>query len=184
MIIFGLLALFACNPASAQEITRNINVAEGATYYRYTGVASDLLVPTTSDTIDLIFMFRVHGYVEKVAVKTRFDMITAADTTIKVTVSGKEFADHATYTEVIAETLSSPVTTNNIVQVLTCDPYDVEAQYVAGRVTGGDTVNVAHNITPFDKSYRYYRIRYILQGNDLTGTGVKLDEVEIKLYTD
>jgi hypothetical protein len=50
-------------------------------------------------------------------------------------------------------------------------------------VTAGDTVNVAHNHTPFDQTYRYYRIRYILQGNDSVGTGIKIDEVEFKLYT-
>jgi len=182
--LFVLFALFALIiSASAQERTVNITVPAGDTYYKYTGTTSDVLIPTTTDTIDLVFWFRVDDYIEKVAVKSRFDMRTTADTTVAITVMGKEFSDDATYVDVIASSLSGAVTANNTVAIDVSDPYDVESQYVTGRVTGGDTVNVAHNITPFDKSYRYYKVRYILQGNDATGTGVNIDEVEIKLYT-
>ena len=184
LFLFVALIAFACdNGAMAQERTVNITVPSGNTYHLYTGTASDVLIPTTTDTIDLIFWFRVDEYVQKVAVKTRFDMRTTADTTVATTVSGKEFADHTTYVDVIASSVSSAVTANNTVQVLVSDPYTVEAQYVTGRVTLGDTVNVAHNNTPFDQTYRYYRVRYILQGNDSVGTGIKIDEVEFKLYT-
>ena len=55
---------------------------------------------------------------------------------------------------------------------------------MTGRVTAGDTVNVAHNFTPFDKSYRYYRVRYIIKGDDSVGTGILIDDIEIKLYTE
>lgn len=188
IFIFGILAMitFACNPkgAGAQERTVNITVPNGYTYYNYTGSAADTLKPTNQDTIDVIFWFKVERYVQKIAVKTRFDIIAGADTTVAVTLSGKEFADHSTYTDVITSTVSSAVTANNTVQVLVSDPYLIEAQYVTEHVTGGDTVNVAHNITPFDKSYRYYRLRYILQGNDHVGTGILIDDIEIKLYTD
>ena len=188
-LFFGLLALvamIACTPkgANAQERTVNITVPLGYTYYKYTGVAADTLKPTNQDTIDFVFAVQLHEYIEKVALKTRFDIIVGADTTVATTVAGKEFSDHTTYTDVIASTVSSAVTANNTVQVLVSDPYTVEAQYVTGRITGGDTVDVAHNHTPFDKSYRYYRVRYILQGNDAVGTGVKIDEIELKLYTD
>lgn len=183
IFLFALVALFL--GATAQERTVNLNTAKpGDTYVSYTGTASDVLIPTTCDTIDVIFWMRYDGYVKKVAVKTRFDMRTTADTTVSVSVFGKEFYDDGTYVEVIAAATSSAVTANNTIQVLTSDPYTVEAQYVTGRITAGDTVNVAHNHTPFDKSYRYYRVRYILSGNDSVGTGVKIDEIELKLYTE
>lgn len=42
----------------------------------------------------------------------------------------------------------------------------------------------AQTVTPADKSFRYYRLRLIIAGDDATGTGIKVDEIEIKLYTD
>lgn len=183
-IAVAFIAGCSDNGAKAQERTVNITVPSGDTYYNYTGSAADTLKPTTQDTIDVIFWFRVDGYVQKVAVKTRFDVISGADTTVSTTVSGKEFYDHATWTDVIAASTSNAVTANNTIQVLTVDPYITEAQYVTGRVTAGDTVNVAHNLTPFDVSYRYYKVRYIIQGNDSVGTGILIDDIEIKLYID
>lgn len=183
IFLFLGFVLFAIG-LMAQERTVNVTVPSGNTYYKYSGTAADTLKATTQDTIDVVFWFRVDEYIEKVAVKARFDVISGADTTVALTVSGKEFSDHTTYTDVIASTTSSAVTANNTVLVVTSDPYTVEAQYVTGRVTAGDTINVAHSHTPFDKSYRYYRCRFILQGDDSVGTGIKLDEVEIKLYTD
>lgn len=188
IFIFGLLALvamMACTPkgANAQERTVNITVPLGYTYYKYTGVAADTLKPTNQDTIDFVFAVQLHEYIEKVALKTRFDIIVGADTTVATTVAGKEFSDHTTYTDVIASTVSSAVTANNTIQVLVNDPYIVEAAYMTD-VGANDSTNVQHNHTPFDKSYRYYRVRYILQGDDAVGTGVKIDEIELKLYTD
>jgi len=152
--LFVLFALFALIiSASAQEITRNITVPEGNTYHKYTGTSTDVLIPTTADTIDLIFWFRVDEYIEKVAVKTRYDMRTTADTTVALTVAGKEFYDHATYVDVIGSAVSSAVTTNNVIQVLTSDPYIVEAAYFTD-VGANDSTNTAHNHTPFDQSYR------------------------------
>ena len=188
IFVLGLLAFFAiaCNPhqASAQERTVNITVAPGNTYYNYTGSAADTLKATTQDTIDVVFFFRIDQYVQKIAVKTRFDVIAGADTTVSVSVFGKEFYDDATYVEVIAAATSSAVTANNTIQVLTSDPYTVEANYVTGRVQAGDTINVSHNLTPFDKSYRYYRVRYIIKGDDSVGTGILIDDIEFKIYTD
>lgn len=184
LILFLSLIAFAvaCNPsgAKAQERTVNIDVPEGHTYYNYTGSAADTLTATNQDTIDVIFRFRVDEYVLKVAVKTRYDIIVGADTTVALTVAGKEFSDHTTYTDVIASSTSSAVTANNTIQVIVSDPYTVEAAYTFGA----DSVTAAHNHTPFDKSYRYYRLRYIIKGNDAVGTGILIDDIEIKLYTE
>lgn len=179
-IFFGLI-LFAV-VAMAQERTVNLTLTTGNYYYKYTGVAADTLKPTNQDTIDVVFYYTSPQYVKKVSVKTRFDIIAGADTTVSTSVYGKEFSDDATYVSVIGASTSSAVTANNTVQILTCDPYLTEAQYITGRITGGDTVNVAHAITPFDFSYRYFRVRYILQGNDAVGTGIKIDEIEFRIY--
>lgn len=179
----ALIAFVCDNGAMAQERTVNINVPPGYTYYNYTGSAADTLTATNQDTIDVIFWFRIDEYVEKVAVKTRYDLIVGADTTVALTVAGKEFSDHTTYVDVVASALSSAVSTNNIIQVSVSDPYIVEASYMTD-VGANDSTNVQHNHTPFDKTYRYYRLRYILQGDDAVGTGVLIDDIEIKLYTD
>lgn len=183
IIVLFCLAVFAI-AATAQERTVNLTISTGNYYYKYTGTAADNLKPTTQDTIDVVFYYTSPQYVKKIAVKTRFDIIAGADTTVSTSVYGKEFSDDATYVSVIGASTSSAVTANNTVQVLTCDPYWTEAQYVTGRITAGDTVNVAHNITPFDYTYRYYRVRYILSGNDSVGTGIKIDEIEFRLYVE
>lgn len=184
-----ILGMFISLLAFSQERTISNKVLNsGETYLKYTGVAADTLKATNQDTIDLIITNYNAGYVEKIAVKSRFDIIVGADTTVAVSVFGKEFDDDATWVEVIASTLTSAVTANNVVQVLSNDPYTTNAGYVGiikqhnSQLTT-DTLTVpAHVYTPFDKSYRYYRIRYIIKGNDSIGTGIKLDEVEFKIY--
>lgn len=182
LLTFAAL-MFACGPTKAQERTVTRTLPTGTYYDKYTGVAADTLKPTTQDTIDIVYVYQSHEYVTKIAVKLRFDIIAGADTTVSTSVFGKEFSDDGTYVSIIPASTSSAVTANNTVQVLASDPYFTEAQYITGRITGGDTVNLAHNITPFDFSYRYYRVRIILTGNDSVGTGIKLDEAEIKFYT-
>jgi len=185
ILFLSLITLaFACgNPSKAQERTISKTMPTGTYYYKYTGVAADTLKATNQDTIDFVITYQSPEYIQKIAVKTRFDIIAGADTTVSTSVYGKEFSDDATYVSVIGATTSSAVTANNTVQILTCDPYTLEAGYVTGRVAAGDTTNVAHNHTPFDFSYRVFRIRYILQGNDSVGTGIKIDEIEFKVYT-
>jgi len=182
ILLLALVALFACNPngASAQERTISKTMPEGNTYFKYTGVAADTLISTNQDTIDFVLEYRNHDYVKKIAVKTRFDVVAGADTTVSVSVYGKEFSDDATYVEVVAAATSSAVAANNTVQILASDPYTVEAI----STFAADSTVAAHNFTPFDKSYRFYRIRYIIKGNDSVGTGIKLDEIEVKFYTD
>lgn len=184
IILFLVLTAiaFACGNPSAysQERTISKTMTNGVYYYKYTGVAADTLTSTNQDTIDFVLQYQSPQYVKKIAVKTKFDTIAGADTTVAISVFGKEFSDDATYVEVIPSTLSAAVSADGIVKVLTSDPYTVEAAYTFGA----DSVTAAHNHTPFDKSYRYYRVRYIIQGNDATGTGIEIDEIEFKIYTE
>jgi len=186
--ILSLLASLVVIASYSQERTITKTMAEGATYYKYTGVAADTLKPTNQDTIDFVLVYS-GNYVNKLAVKTRFDTIAGADTTVSTSVFGKEFSDDDTYVQIIGATTSSAVTANNTVQVLASDLYATVAaaqDYIYQEInTNQDTVVVAERtITPFDKSYRYYRIRYILSGNDHVGTGIKIDEIEVKFYTE
>jgi hypothetical protein len=186
-LFFAILVSFSA--AFAQERTVNVTIPVNNTYYKYTAVAADVLVPTTTDTIDVVFAYQGSGYVKKMTIKSRFDMRTTADTTVAVSVFGKEFNDDGTYVQVIPSTVSSAVTSNNVVQVLASDYTETVGTYnaILQQVTTTNTdtiVFAAQTITPLDKSYRYYRVRYILSGNDSVGTGVKLDEIEIKFYTE
>lgn len=209
-ILFTLSLVFLVSVLFAQERTvSKIGEAnaltELKTLYTYTGTSSDILIPTTTDTIDLIFEYRGKNLIKKISVKSRFDMRTTADTTVSVSVFGKEFSDDPTYVQIIGATISDPVITNNVVQVLTSDYTESVASYTTvgtAFTIKQDTIgfkyypadslkvpaitftNSAQTVTPFDKTYRFYRIRYILSGNDSVGTGVKLDEVEFKIYTE
>lgn len=216
-LILLLFALVTVTTAIAQERTVSITMPTSNTYYKYTGTASDVLIPTTCDTIDVVIQYQGSGYVKKIAVKNRYDMRSTADTTVEVSVFGKEFSDDGTYVSIIASTASSVVTSNNVVQVLTSDYTEVTASHTEvttqssptiaaynavlsqAVIANVDTIAVpqqtitlvaqtntvaAQTNTPPDKSYRYYRVRFILSGNDSVGTGVKLDELEFKLYTE
>jgi len=185
LLIASVIVTFAI----AQERTVSVTMPVNNTYYKYTGTASDVLIPTTCDTIDFVIAYQGAGYVTKVSVKSRYDMRTTADTTVICSVFGKEFSDDGTYVQIIGVATSSAVTSNNTVQVLSSDPYQTTASYVSTTDTSvAGTIKTitaaAQTTTPFDKSYRYYRVRYILSGDDAVGTGVKLDEIEFKVYTD
>ena len=47
---------------------------------------------------------------------------------------------------------------------------------------GGAVAEQTTTVTPVDYSYRFIRVRYIIQGDDSVGDGIKLDEVELKLF--
>lgn len=189
--LFSLLFLFSLiTVAFSQERTTATQVIpENGTYLLYTGILADTLKATNQDTIDLIIKYQGLGFVKKVSVKSRFDVIAGADTTVSVSVYGKEFLDDPTWVQVIAATTSNAVAANNTIQILTSKYTEVTASAVdiLGQtiIANPDTLTVAaRTLTPLDKSYRFFRVRYILLGNDSVGTGIKLDEVEFKVYTD
>jgi hypothetical protein len=180
LILSLIVVAFACNePLKAQERTVTTYMTNGQYYAKYTGSSADTLKATNQDTIDYVFVYQSPEYVTKLAVKIRFDVIAGADTTVSTSLFGKEFSDDATYVEIVAASASSAVTANNTVDILVSDPYVSEAAYTFGA----DSVTAAHSHTPFDFSYRYYRVRLILSGDDSVGTGIKVDEIEFKVYT-
>lgn len=232
----------------SQERTVTKDVRPDRTYYKYTGVAADTLISTNQDTIDLVFQIELKERITKIAVKSRFDVVSGADTTVAISVDGKIFSDDS-YTSVIASTLSGAVTANNTVKTVnttfteahvitaydvakpsftstiaafdvskpsftsTIAAFDVPFTNVAAGTAdtlefpqqtitigadtlefpqqtitiGADTLEFPQQsitVTPADYSYRYIRVRYIIQGDDSVGTGIKIDEVELKLWTE
>lgn len=198
-------------------------LSESKTLYTYTAVSADTLTATNQDTIDLVLEYRGNKKIKKIAVKSRFDIIAGADTTVAITVSGKDFADATTYTDVITSTLSGAVTANNTVKIVsttagqtnTVAAYNVAkdafnltvSTHVLLTDTAGlmgypaDSISVPSytiaipadtlefpeqsiTIADTDITYRFYRVRYIIQGDDSVGTGIKIDEVEFKIYTE
>lgn len=182
-VIFSLLVFAVA--VFAQERTVTLTpIKKGETYKKYSGVAADTLVATNQDTIDVVFEYNGPGYVKKVALKSRFDLISVADTTVAISLFGKEFSDDDTYVEVIASTLTADINADNTVKVLTSD-YTESIAASTDVFNADSTITVAaQTITPPDKSYRYYRARYIITAASGAGSGVKLDEIELKLYTE
>lgn len=201
IMIFAFLGL----ANFAQERTVTKQMSRNTTYYRYSGTAADTLVSTNQDTIDFVIEYRNAGYVKKVAVKSKFDLVALADTTVAISVFGREFSDDATWVQIIASAVSDDVNADNTVAISTSDwtvpvasyTSTVAAHTLASDTTGFSTypadsifvpsyviTNAAQTATPLDKSYRQYRIRYIIQGSSALGSGVKIDEIEFKVYED
>lgn len=179
LIFLISIILVASFGLMAQDRTVTINMGDN-TYYNYTGSAADTLGPVDQDTIDIVFIYKGPAYVEKLAVKSRFDLRSGPDTTCTISVFGKEFSDDGTYVQIVGATSSGDINANNTTKILVSDPYVVEAAYTFGA----DSVTAAHNHVPFDISYRYYRVRYIHIGAASgAGTGMLIDDVEFKLYT-
>lgn len=213
ILLFCLVFSFSLF-AQEREVEKNMG---SGTYYKYTGTAADTLTDTNQDTIDFVLENRGPGYVRKISVKSRFDVIDGADTTVAISVFGKEFEDDATYVQIIASTLSDAVAADNTVKIVSADYTETTASYASTTAqyistAGVDTLltdttglsgypadsiistgyaitnaaqtmtNATQTVTPLDKSYRFYRVRYIIEGDDATGTGIKIDEIEFKLY--
>lgn len=183
-LFFVLSIVFFAVQGMAQERTVNLTIPNEGTYINYTGSAADTLTATNQDTLDIVVRYNGSGYVRKIAVKSRFDVIAGADTTVSVSVFGKEFSDDATWVEVIAAATSSAVTANNTVQILTSDWTETVASASDSFEADSSIVVASRTVTPLDKSYRYFRVRYIISGNDSVGTGILLDDFEFKVYTE
>lgn len=191
-ILLALIPFFMSLNAQERTISKigSTNaLSESKTLYTYTAVSADTLTATNQDTIDLVLEYRGVKMIKKITVKSRFDVVLGADTTVSISVFGKEFADDPDYVQVIPATLSAVIAANNTVKVLSSDPYGTNAAFDATLkqvvAANNDTISYpVQTFTPFDKTYRFYRVRYILTGNDSVGTGVKLDEVEFKIYTE
>ena len=183
VIFLFITFLFAVLFLNAQDRTVSRSMKENYTYYKYDGVAADTLTEN-QDTIDFVLQYRSDWYVKKLAVKTKFDLVSGVDTTVTTSVFGKEFYDDTTYVQVIAAVASDDINANNTVQILTSD-YTESVGASEDTFNADSTITVAaKTVTPLDKSYRYYRVRYIYTGSSAAGSGVKIDDIEFKFYID
>jgi hypothetical protein len=179
------LVLFAV-VAMAQDKTVNIISQDYTSHYRLHNAGVSDTLTANQDTVDYVVRYTGAELIKKVSVKLRYDVISGADTTVNVSVFGKEFEEDGTYVQIIGATTSSAVAANNTVQILASDYTETIASYVASvnqaNIADADTITfAAQTITPLDKSYRYYRIRVIYDGPDFTGAGIKIDQIEVQL---
>jgi len=184
LLAFCFVALISYS----QDKTVSLTIANEGTYIVHSNPGADTL-SGTQDTIDFVFKYKAEGFVKKIAVKIRYDLISGVDTTVHASLFGKEFFDDPTWVSIIAPTTSSVVSVNNTMQILTSDYTETTAAAVdflqQTLVATKDTLTVAARInTPIDQSYRFYRLRLIVAGDDSVGKGIKVDEVELKLYTE
>jgi len=182
-LILTIGLIFVVLLAFSQDRTVTKMLDKGATYYKYTGVAADTLGPVDQDTIDVVFQVRVDEFISKIELKSRFDLVDGNDTTVAITVSGKNFSDDD-YTELISSTLTDDIDADNTVKVLTGSHTSSIASFIAAyEVADGDSTLTypVITVTPEDYSYRFIKARYIIQGTSAAGSGVKIDEIELKI---
>lgn len=146
---------------NAQLLTKGMQTFKGdATYLKYTASAADTL-SVLQDTIQIPFMVNKSWPYEWYGTIT-MDTIAGADTTVTVNLLGKMF-ENDTWASITTQT-SAAVTANT-------------RTVFKSMATLKDTTD---NDVIISK-YRYLLLEMIIKGNDATGTGIKLDNVELKL---
>ena len=153
-------------------------------YWDYTGLSTDLLVSTTSDTIQIRYHVKKHvPYTAKVM--SKFNPIAGADTTVAITLYGRNSTD---------ESWTSLVTGTSDV---------VDADGVTKTISSSSTMTVAAFDVPFTNpaagtvdtleypvqtytysflEYSYLLVQYVISGDDSVGTGIELVRSELKLF--
>jgi len=179
-ILFLLAFLVVTVAATAQERTITLNNGNALDLtttkwlaYNWSGTL-DNLIPTTRDTIDIVVLVKnqtsepLHFYAN-----LTFSPLTTADTTIAITVQEKKF-EVESYTDIIASALTSAITAKTTI-----------VKTSLGVITEHTDVFSTPNTTRTANTllyYRYIKFRLILQGNDHTGTGIKLNRFEIQFF--
>lgn len=185
MLLFGLMA-YSQERTVTTIVLDNNSTGKYYSYYDYIGNTTyDILIPTTRDTIDVPFDVRKsQGY--NYSIITKFSPRTTADTTVTQKIYGRN-SENESWT-LISTNVSSAVTTSNIVQTINssstatiASATDLIKQTVS---TNQDTITVAARTITYsiETRYRYLLVRNILTGDDHTGNGVKIDEIELKLW--
>lgn len=187
-----LLVAFVALVANAQERTVSTIVLDRGisdknySYYDYEGDATlDILIPTTRDTIDIPFDTRKSsGFNYNIICS--FSARAGVDTIVYIKILGRNSLNES-YTEIQFDS-SAVVTVAGVVKTLN----SVKTATIASAVdiikqqttTNQDTITTAVRTITFNakKEYRYITVRLILPYNDSVGTGVKVDEVELKLW--
>lgn len=142
--------------------------------YAYNGGTLDRLIPTTRDTIDYYVIIDkyypgpIHWYAN-----FTLDTIAGADTTISITVLGKQMNSQSW------STLKAAVTSSAVTGELQVSNTSI------GSINAVDTAGLKYYTSykpSLLTSYRYLRFRLIIKGNDITGTGIKVKRVELNFH--
>lgn len=153
-IILFIAMLLCALSISAQDKTVLGAVRAGETYFNVQVGASDTITAAL-DTTDYKFKYLGDGNIMKVAVHAEFDKRTSNDT-VSVQLLGYDFLDDTSANAIITATASN--VTANSTDLIIFDDYQAGADEFA---------------------FKYYVVRIIRTG---TGGGVKVKELELKLY--
>jgi len=160
------LAAFAIS-----TIGQNVNVTrtfpKDASYYKYDG--AHVLNGSTVDTIT-VTVFMDKPQLLQAYTKTWFELVGTADTVVSCAVYGKVFVDD-NYTLIDSASFSGAA--DGGVELTTTD-----LPLARFDSLDSNTEQVFIYPTTF---YRYLQFRYIILGNDATGTGITLDAIEFKV---
>ena len=169
-ILFLLVSLISLS-LFAQKRTINLGAmstdptSDKYVYKSYNGISSDTLKPTTQDTIWITFQpnkpMAFNYYI-----KSAFDTIAGADTTVMINVYGKMLSSES-YTLIKSDTVSVSAAVSKTIENITS---------VDTLLTDSTSFT---KIGKLENYYRYMMVEYILAGNDATGKGVKLTKTEI-----
>lgn len=158
-------------------------------YWNYEGVSTDLLVPTTSDTIDIRYQVKKHKPFT-VKLISKFNPIAGADTIVYINVLGRN-SENESWTSIIADS-SAVVSEDGIVKSVSSATSPTYAATIAAHdipftnpaAGTADTLEVPLQTISLTETstlleYRYILVRYILAGDDSVGTGVELIQSEL-----
>jgi len=198
LLLFILSVVTIIATAQERTITLNNGNALDLTTTRWIAYnwssTLDNFVPTTRDTIDLVVLVKNQSNAPlNFYASLTFAPVTTADTTIAITVQEKMF-ESGTYADLIASALTGAITTTTIVNKTTLGVTVQQTNTTASAVdllrqtviANNDTLTVAARTQTVQANpllyYRYLKFRMILQGNDHTGTGIKLNRFEIQFF--
>jgi hypothetical protein len=154
-----MILAFVAFVSIAQERTVPITFKTDVSYIYHKGAAADTLKKTNQDTIDFLFTNQNHGAIEKLVFTMSIDTLAGNDS-IYYTLSGLNNSDGAATT--IA---SGGILVNQSNEIV-----DISKWYWTN-----DTTYV-------DLNYRFYRLRFIQDGNNDYDGGAKFDYLIGKLY--
>ncbi len=167
--ILILIAFAAFAISYGQEKTVSKTFTNSRSYYIYTGASTDILDGATYDTIT-VDIFLDKGQPIQAYSKSTFSLVGTADTTFSCAMYGKVFAADE-YT-LIDSTVRYGTADTSAVLKTTSKPY--------ARLDSLDSNT--DDLYLYDYLfYRYLRFRYVIVGNDATGSGIKLESIEIKI---
>lgn len=159
LILFALTLTVVVN---AQLLTKGVQTIKGeSTYFKYTAIARDTL-SVLQDTIRIPFLTNKDWAYEWYG-EISMSPILGADTTVAVNLLGKMF-ENDTWVSITTQT-SAAITTANTKTIF--------KSIVNLKDTTDNEVIIS--------KYRYLLLEMIIKGNDAVGTGIKLNDVELKL---